>query len=223
MPFQITCPNGHLLLAEPQQAGQQCQCPTCGIMFLIPAPPAQAAPMAMPAAPSPVPMATAPAAFPPTAAPAPPGAAPDVFPPAAGPPDVEPAPSDADRAASAFEPAADISFGPRFPDVSTPGAAGKVAFDPTGQVAGPQMLHIPCPDGHMLETPPEMVGEEVICPHCGRQFTLREKDSVEHKRKKKEERERRDIRAGKRWFTWAVVICAVVVIGLILMIALGQW
>jgi hypothetical protein len=98
-----------------------------------------------------------------------------------------------------------------------------VAFDPTGAVAGPKMLHIPCPNGHVLETPPEMVGEEVICPHCSRQFTLREKDSQEYKRKRREDQEKRDIRAGKNWFTWAVLIAAVVVIGLIVMIAVGEW
>jgi hypothetical protein len=114
-------------------------------------------------------------------------------------------------------------LGPALPDVTSPTAAGRSAFDPTGAVAGPQMLHIPCPKGHELETPPEMLGEEVICPHCGTQFTLREKDSVEYKRKRREQQEKRDIRSGKNWLTWAVIIAAAVVIGLILMIAIGTW
>jgi hypothetical protein len=112
---------------------------------------------------------------------------------------------------------------PSFPDVTSETAAGRVAFDPTGAVAGPKMLHIPCPKGHTLETPPEMLGEEVICPHCGSQFMLREKDSEEYKRKRKEEQIKRDIKSGKNWLTWAVVIAAAVVIGLIVMIAVGTW
>jgi hypothetical protein len=135
-------------------------------------------------------------------------------------PAAEPPP---DTTPSLPDPVPKIAPGPSFPDVGTPGATGRKVFDPTGEVSGPQMLHIPCPEGHILETPPEMLGEEVICPHCGRQFTLREKDSQEYKRKKKEERERRDIRSGKRWLTWAVVIAALVIMGLILMIALGEW
>jgi hypothetical protein len=116
-------------------------------------------------------------------------------------------------------------IGPKvsFPDVTSSEATGRQAFDPLGEVTGPKMLHIPCPKGHELETPPEMLGEDVICPHCGSQFTLKEKDSVEYKRKKKQEQEKRDIRSGKNWFAWAVVTVAIVLIGLIVMIAIGEW
>ena len=49
MTFQFTCPNGHLLQAEPEHVGQQSQCPACGVMMLIPEPPPQALPFAQPA------------------------------------------------------------------------------------------------------------------------------------------------------------------------------
>jgi hypothetical protein len=179
--------------------------------------------MAMPAAPNALPMTAGPAAFPPETAPQPPWPAPGAY----GPPPpseiMEPVESPPDPTPSAPDPMPRVGLGPSFPDVAIPGASGRRTFDPTGELTGPKMLHIPCPEGHVLETPPEMLGEEVICPHCGRQFMLREKDSQEYKRKKKEEAERRDIRAGKRWLTWAVVISAAVLIGLILMIALGHW
>src|SRR5688572_6236857 len=47
MPFQFQCPQGHLLEGEPNHAGQQCNCPMCGMLFIIPAP--FAAPAAPPA------------------------------------------------------------------------------------------------------------------------------------------------------------------------------
>jgi len=97
-----------------------------------------------------------------------------------------------------------------FPDVGAPGAAAG-AFDPTG-LSEPQLVHIPCPKGHMLETPPEMIGEDVMCPHCGEMFQLREQDSIEHKRKKQQEEELADYRSGKKcspgpwslpWSSWS--------------------
>ena len=48
MTFQFTCPQGHLLQAEPEHVGQQSQCPACGTMMLIPAPPPEALPLAKP-------------------------------------------------------------------------------------------------------------------------------------------------------------------------------
>ena len=70
--------------------------------------------------------------------------------------------------------------------IDGPGAA---PFDPSGVLSGPAMLHIPCPNGHELEVPPDMVGQDAMCPHCSVQFLLREKDSVEAKRRKQEQME----------------------------------
>jgi uncharacterized membrane protein YvbJ len=84
------------------------------------------------------------------------------------------------------------------------------------------MIHIPCPKGHILETPPEMIGEDVMCPHCGEMFRLRDKDSVEYQRKKQSEEDRADRKSAKSWFTWAVVVVVVVLLALIAMIAAGS-
>lgn len=104
------------------------------------------------------------------------------------------------------------------PFVVQPGA---VPFDASGQMAEPQVLHIPCPNGHELEVPPEMIGQDVMCPHCSAQFLLREKDSVEAKRRKREELELKDYKAGKTWLMWAVIFAVLVVIGLVIMIAVS--
>jgi hypothetical protein len=185
--------------------------------------------MAMPSAPYAAPLAAGPAPFAAPSAPAPPEPSQETprrrsrFDFLAEPAAAEEPAYDYPDTAPQIPQAPRANFGPSFPDVATPMASGRSAFDPTGAVTGPQMLHIPCPNGHELETPPEMLGEEVICPHCGKQFTLREKDSLEFKRKKREQQEKQDIRSGKNWLTWSVIIAVAVLLGLIVMIAVGTW
>ncbi|MFO0901700.1 MAG: hypothetical protein U0939_01800 [Pirellulales bacterium] len=151
MAYQFQCPHGHLLEGEPEQAGQPCNCPVCGVLFLIPPPlPEQ------------------------TAAP---------------------------EAASEPEP--------------TPA----VSFDPTGQ-SSQTLLHIPCPKGHELEVPRDMLDQFVECPQCGEQFHLRERNSVEYKKKRADELERKWERRGQLWLNWSIAIAVMVILGLISLIAL---
>ncbi len=44
MAFQFLCPHGHLLQGDESQAGQQCQCPYCGSLFIVPPPVSAPAP-----------------------------------------------------------------------------------------------------------------------------------------------------------------------------------
>jgi hypothetical protein len=78
----------------------------------------------------------------------------------------------------------------------------------------PEVLHIPCPNGHELETPVDMLDQEVLCPHCNAQFKLKRTNSVEFKTKKEREEKLRLEKTGNLWLTWAIV--AVVLVGLIL-------
>jgi len=94
-------------------------------------------------------------------------------------------------------------------------AAG-LAFIP-GAAQG--VLHIPCPSGHLLETPREMLGEDAICPFCQVQFRLRYENSIEYRKQRQAERERRELERGKAWMQWSFAIAAVVVIAVILLIA----
>lgn len=81
----------------------------------------------------------------------------------------------------------------------------------------PGCVHIPCPNGHELETPFDMLGQEVLCPHCGAQFRLRNEDSREYLEKlEKRERER-----GKFWFNWAVTAAILIGGGLLVMVAVA--
>ena len=64
----------------------------------------------------------------------------------------------------------------------------------------------------MLETPVEMLDLDVLCPHCQAQFQLRRRDSVEFKRKKEQEAEIREFKAGKTWLNLAIVAVVLVVL-----------
>jgi hypothetical protein len=146
MTFQFQCPQGHLLEGDESQAEQQCQCPMCGMLFIIPQP------------------IVAPAA-----------------------------------AAPAFVPG---------------GPSGEASANPIAAPPEPEILHIPCPNGHELETPVEMLDQDVLCPECNTQFRLKRTNSIEYKTKKEREEQLRLEKTGNLWLTWAIV--AVVLVGLIL-------
>jgi len=90
--------------------------------------------------------------------------------------------------------------------------------------AGPEeqrIWHIPCPNGHILETPDDMLDQDVLCPYCEKQFTLRKFQSVEETQKRERIREIREEKAGQFWLKLAIGIAAVVILGIIVMIALS--
>lgn len=179
MAFQFMCPYGHLLQAEESQSGQQCQCPECGVMMLIPAP-----------------METSPA------------------------PDLEPAGPASGEEASPPPNGADAPAFTTAPDFSHIGGVGPTTEAPAEAelpAQTPKLLHIPCPQGHVLETPEEMVGQDALCPFCNLQFRLRYDDSLEHRREKEEEEARRQQRAAKAWLNWSIAAAVVVLLGVILL------
>jgi rubredoxin len=166
MAFQFQCPQGHLLEGEPSQAGQQCHCPMCGMLFIIPQP------IVAPAAATDGPFRFS-----------------ERFEGIGG-----PQPGSGQIAAPEGDPSA-----PFVPE-SAP-AAGAVS--PMTAPAAPELLHIPCPNGHELETPIEMLDQEVLCPTCNAQFRLRRKDSVEFKKKKEQDEAVRLDKLGRLWLNWA--------------------
>lgn len=153
MAFQFQCPNGHLLEADESQSGDQCHCPHCDVLLIIPESPHNAA---------------------------------------------------LGGSAQAW------NAGDNAPAAATP-------FN-LFAASAPQWLHIPCPKGHVLDVPFEMIGQEVLCPHCQAQFLLHERDSVEYRRRKEAEQELREIRAGRIWMNWAIAFAVIVILGLVAMI-----
>jgi hypothetical protein len=119
-------------------------------------------------------------------------------------------------AADATEPAASApeessgAYGDLFDEIPG-GAEGDIGGGGGGLLSGDMpsdVLHIPCPNGHELESPLDMLGQEVLCPQCSVQFRLRREDSVEYQRQQEIIFSRR----GKIWLRWA--IAAAVVVGL---------
>lgn len=85
---------------------------------------------------------------------------------------------------------------------------GGFSFDMKNQQAASDLppLHIPCPNGHVLEVSRDLLGEEAECPHCGEIFTLKRDNSLEsiNERYKKETKETTKI--SKQWFTFAIIV-----------------
>ncbi len=118
-------------------------------------------------------------------------------------------------------PSTPAGFGPPGPfGAATPGPAHIPPFIATeaGLAApapevDPNLLHIPCPQcQEVLETPIEMLDQEVLCPHCQTQFQLLRRNSLEYKRKKQQELEIRERKAGKAWFNFAIVVVVLMVL-----------
>jgi len=85
------------------------------------------------------------------------------------------------------------------------------------------LLHVPCPKGHVLETPRDMLGQDAMCPYCQVQFRLRVEDSQEYRRERAEQRERREQKLGKAWLHWAIATAVVVVLGLIVLVVVAAY
>ncbi len=210
MVFQFFCPQEHLLEADLSQIGQQCMCPYCRSIFLVPEP-ARAVPIDS-------------RRGPPDSEPRPPVSRESS----------DSAPPPADRTAAevpaiAIRNARTGRSATVFPEIRTePGSASDPSTTETapefpGKIERelPPVLHILCPSGHELETPREMLGQDALCPFCRIQFPLRYEDSLEHREQKALERQRREEALARAWVKWSIVAAAVVVIGVIVMIGMA--
>jgi hypothetical protein len=194
MAFQFLCPQGHLLQADAAQMGRTINCPTCGVLFIVPT---IAAPGGVQAV-VPVPPAAPPAAPPP---------APEEEQGELANLDFRKRPSRRFAHLEAELPGESTPAEQPFPDVAADTTA---AFDPAD--SGPRLVHIDCPNGHELITPMDTMGDEVLCPHCGEQFTLRYEETREYKQDRYWKEEVEQQKLGKNWLTWAVVVGVLVVI-----------
>jgi hypothetical protein len=207
MEFQFLCPQGHLLQGDDSQVGQQCKCPYCGTEFLVPPPsgetPADEQHAAQQGAWSSTP-ATA-------------GSHAAVFDNAE-----EPAQYEGQAPQASAEEAGEEEGG--FPGIRIGGPHAHPDEVPAfGLVAAEQaaMVHVVCPNGHVLETPREMLGQDAMCPYCQATFRLRFEDTEEYRREREAQRERHELKLGKAWMNWAIAIGVVVVMGVILLVAMA--
>src|SRR3954468_3491757 len=94
--------------------------------------------------------------------------------------------------------------------------ASEIAASELGAAAdADQMLHIPCPNGHELETPVEMIGQRALCPHCGVEFRLRREKSIEYLH----QQELLERKRARFWFQLSVM--AATFVGFVLLVMLG--
>ncbi len=94
--------------------------------------------------------------------------------------------------------------------------AGRDEHAPAPADSGqPRVLHVTCPDGHRLEAPCILNGQDVVCPYCGIRFLFRYEDSDEFQQDSgphpSASRRRRRRRAALAWTVLGVA--ALVVLG----------
>ena len=237
MTFQFLCPQQHLLQGDESQMGQQCQCPQCGIVFIIPTvqlqqPQQYVAPAHDPYAQQPY----APQQYAPQYGQPNPFTEPHADPYTAhlenyGAPHEQHIAPHEQYVAPHDEP-----YVAPHEEYAQQAAAQSAAGEDLGHLEGsaesadhsdmhdvdaeavPRVVHIPCPNGHELETPLDMIGQEVLCPHCAAQFRLRNEDSVEFKAYQ----EKLDIKRNRMWFNLSIAAAVVVFFGLLIMILVSR-
>ena len=102
------------------------------------------------------------------------------------------------------------------------GNGGIFSFDPSNDRRSDlPPLHIPCPKGHVLEVPREILGEEVECPYCGEQFLLKRERSFEYINDRYKQETSSEAKVSKEWFTRAM-IGVILAIALILFLLLAK-
>lgn len=227
MNFQFYCPQGHLLEGDSSQAGSQITCPLCHILFIVPDFPDQNEQ-------APPPQNENPFSF--TSSAKHSSSGPDFS--ALG--AIQPsgksqnpfssrqfqlpglnADDNAIESAVDENPdaAPDENASTGIPDLfSSDGSRTRTPFTPTPSASALKILHIPCPSGHILDVPKEMLGEKAVCPFCRKQFTLKFEKSLEHRREVEKREERIVKKKGKAWFYWSVIALVVTVIGVIALI-----
>jgi hypothetical protein len=82
----------------------------------------------------------------------------------------------------------------------------------------PRIVRIPCPQGHELQTPMDMVNQDVLCPICNTQFHLRYEDSIEFKEEQAELRRLKAEQLNQAALKWSIIAAVVVVLGIVAMI-----
>jgi hypothetical protein len=191
MTFQFLCPQGHLLQGEEAHMGLQCQCPQCGVAFIIPT------------------IATA-------DAPAPAGGGGGL---SGSNLDLVPLDDDKPAKQAAREEISELDVPPvEFSSLEGLDDGGRRGTElDIGELddeAGESLLHIPCPNGHMLDVPSGMLGTRAMCPHCRAEFRLKREKSIEFQR----EQEIIDAKRAKFWIKLAIVAAGVVGVILVFMI-----
>jgi len=218
MSYQFLCPHGHLLEAEPEEQGETAQCPFCGCLFVIP-PPVTGGSACHPVGTAGTLPSADQGALPQAQQTSPLGRVEDESPPrwADRPPQLGGNEPPAEHPhLDAHYPETDRSSQDRSATAPVIERADELA-----RIESLPLYHIRCPNGHELETPREMLGQEALCPFCRAQFVLRMEESREYMAYKAAEEARRQERLGKLWLRWAIAAAVVVVLMMVVLIVLA--
>lgn len=198
MPFPFFCPQGHILEAEIEQVGQPAACPFCGTEMLIPAPGNYTKKVESPSV-TVEPPSHHDSAITPT-------------------PPLEIAPDEiGDGMAGAIAGPASTRKEGTDAWVGEEQAFSGIATSSPVEETLDEVLHIPCPQGHVLETPPEMLGTTVMCPICRTTFEPQYELSLEYRQKREEMAARAAERAARFWLHLAIGAAILVLGGLMML------
>lgn len=224
MNFQFYCPQGHLLQADTAHAGSAIVCPVCGMQFIIPAPPPQVAAVVTPVVSPAAPASNADEAdslnF---------GASKRGRNAGKKGPDLNAVLGGAESPAREFAPQNEeedeASEASPFAMMSEKKIREKKAeaHAQTQAVLNQatkrkkkaeelDLLHIPCPKGHILDVDKEMLGERVQCPVCHAVYDLKLENSLEYIQEKRHEMELEEARMGKVWIVRAVIATVILIL-----------
>ena len=89
--------------------------------------------------------------------------------------------------------------------------------------AEPELYHIPCPQGHELETPRDMLEKFAMCPQCGEKFRLRRVKSIEYRHQQEGEEELRLKRQERFWTRFAIGVLTLCLLVIALLVLLSSW
>ncbi len=134
-----------------------------------------------------------------------------------------------DGMASAAPPAPFTDFQVQTEPAPTPVEAAAVAApaeepkpEPPPEKQEPRIVRIPCPQGHELQTPMDMVQQDVLCPICNTQFHLRYEDSIEFKEEQAELRRLKAERMNQvalKWSIGAAIAVVLLIAGMMIYLA----
>ena len=195
MAFQFLCPGGHLLQGEESSAGSHCQCPHCGILFIIPQPLGRPSPSS--------------------------GAPPEPPPEEGQDQPIEPI-WERDSAGGTADAETQLGFVvPEDDKVEVPVQEEAVHVAELAGAADESenaILEVVCPKGHRLQAPRKTLGKDVLCTVCNRRFRLGHEHTVEYLEQRAQERALREQRTAKLWLGWAITAAVCVLLGLLALI-----
>jgi len=90
----------------------------------------------------------------------------------------------------------------------------------------PRLLHVKCPQGHRLEAPCVLDGQDVVCPYCGERFPFAYSESDEFQqedRRASKTPNQPTGHGGVRWQEWAVVALVMAGVGVVVHQVLIRW